>query len=250
MFIKDVDIPKNLTNSPIKQAYLSIKYKCKYPDSAIYGLLIDEFQKFPQITQMPALQLPEEVRKTLPEFKYQELYRCFLPKNDKQRFIFGIGSSVINFAVLDKYTGWQEWHSFFMPIFKEILRQHLIISVESISCKYVNLFDKDIFPYVNTELKVTDVTVKDLPLSIKFDVPVEDFNVTVNISNSLTVNGVPRVPLSMSMIDIETTKKITSDFNLENDFDSLSCKEHDIDKKVFFSLISKDLLTNFGIQEK
>jgi uncharacterized protein (TIGR04255 family) len=134
---ESVRIPKKLTHSPIDQAVFEIGYEGNYPGEALYGVLFDIFEQFPNndMAELPVMQFPKQIRDNDPNLRYEAFYKV---TNDK--YAFSAGPHSIVFSVIKPYPGWAVWKQFFIPIIKKIQEKKIINKVERIGLRYLNLF--------------------------------------------------------------------------------------------------------------
>jgi uncharacterized protein (TIGR04255 family) len=153
--LDEVKLPKKVDPCPILQAIVELRFDSTLPNDAIFGIIYKEFQDdYPNVEELPILQLPEIVRKQDPNLLYKPNYR--LSKNEE--FVFQVGAKMVSLAINKPYTGWQ--------LFSEKLHNHiervdslnLSNSYSRIGIRYINgliyligghhtyLFDKQFNP--------------------------------------------------------------------------------------------------------
>lgn len=239
---ENVKIPKKLKKSPIKRAFIEIRYQSKFQDIAIYGLLNDIFEKHSsegKFVQSPLLQLPKEIRDSDPNLRYQELYSC-LDDVGPLRYIFGIGGHVIKFIVQNGYSSWTDWEEWFKPILEKISKTEIVSTIESVSFRSIDVFDKDVLHELNFNIDFGEEIKPAGGVTVGTKFFTEDIWIALNIGNNVSRNGL--ILPNHSMIDIECTKKIDGKNSFDNDFYDILLKEHELNKKVFFYLLKDSLL--------
>lgn len=240
MMFESVKIPKKLTLSPIKEANFEIRYNGNYPGEALYGILLDVFQQFPNkdTSELPIMQIPKQIRDNDPNFRYQPLYRVADNKT-----AFSIGHHSIVFSSLTPYCGWDRWSEFFTSLMKKLQIKQIIKSVERISLRYINLFDVNIFEHINAELILAGNLIKTTPSSFYTAFDQDAIHTIVTVGNAVTIQG---DKTQKSLIDVDCIRQF--DCEAESFFstylDALE-KIHKVNKWVFFGLIKDDLLTTF-----
>lgn len=242
MMFEKVKIPKKLKKSPIKRAFIEIRYQSNFQDIAIYGKLYEIFERYGndgRVIQSPLLQLPKEIRESDPNLKYQELYSC-VDDVDSLQYIFGIGGSVIKFTVQKGYSSWSDWESRFKPILESISKSNIVKSIDSVSFRCFDIFDRDVLNELNFSINFGDDIKSNEKLSVGTNFTVDDICVALNIGNRVSLNG--KVLSNHSMIDIECTKNIIGKNSFDDEFYALLQSEHELNKKVFFYLLKNSLL--------
>lgn len=239
---EEVKIPKKLGKSSIDEAYFEIRYEGNYPGEALYGLLFEEFAKFPNkdVAELLITQIPKPIRDSNPNLRYQPFYRGV---ND--RFTFSIGPYSIIFSSLRPYVGWGAWTQFFMPIIAKIQEKNIIKTVEQISVRYLNLFDGDIFDRINVEIKLDGKDIKGNTTSFHTELDHDEIHIILNVSNAAMINGIPK---HSSLIDIDCIHQLnncpTSDFS--QIYKEILEKTHETNERIFFGLIKLSLLQDLN----
>ena len=240
MFSDVTNIPKRI-NSPILEAIFEIRYECSYPGEALYGLLFEIFDKFPNKNEhtLPILQVPVQIRAIDPNFKYQPYYRAA-----KDGFAFAIGPHSIVFSALKPYRGWTEWKSFINPIIEGIKNKEIIRSVERIGLRTLDVFEGNIFDEINANLTIANNIITAYPTSFFTEFDQEDIHVLLNIGNAANING---VPTKKSLIDIDCIYSFDCDvLGFFSSYQEVLEKAHLANKKIFFGLMKQNLLSSLN----
>jgi len=237
---KDVKCPESI-DSPIQEAILEIRYEGNYPADALYGVLFEIFDKFPDRENhaLPLLQIPPQLRSVDPSFKYQPYYRAF-----DNGFAFAIGPHTIVFSALQPYCGWSKWKEFFIPKLEKIEQLKIIRYVERIGFRTLDVFNGNIFDKINTKFIVNDNIITTSPTTFFTEFDQNGVRVLLNIGNAAFVNG---QPTKNSLIDIDCINW----FNCEADnfflaFNDSLEKVHKENLQVFFGLLNHNLLTSLN----
>ena len=240
--LESVKIPLKLGNSPINQAIISICYESNFPDTALFGLLIDVFSENGcRAEEMPLLQIPKQIRENDKNLKYQELYRCIKDVNNNTHYVFGIGSNIIRFIVSGKYESWNSWRNFFEPIIRKIKEKGIIKSVSNISLRYCDVFDKDYISDFNFEVKLFKQLLTEQNLSLNTSFDFKGIKINLKIGNTVFVNGVEKENSSLIDIDCVKTENLNDEEFFKN-YQNILEDSHLANKQVFFSLVNEDLL--------
>jgi len=240
MFENVVNIPQKV-NSPILEAVLEVRYDCQFPGEALYGLLFDIFNEFPNKEEhaLPILQIPSQIRFNDPNFKYQPYYRA-----SNNGFAFAIGPYSIIFSALQPYKGWTEWKRFFNPLLETIKSRGIIGSVERIGLRTFDVFDNNIFDKINAKLIISDKTIETNPTSFFTEFEQENIHVRLNLGNQAIING---QPTTNSLIDIDCIYFFNCEGNaFFSAYQEVLEKAHLVNKKIFFGLLKQNLLTSLN----
>ncbi|WP_288568904.1 TIGR04255 family protein [uncultured Treponema sp.] len=244
---ENVRIPAKLDNSPIKKAVIEFKYESSIQEAAIYGLLLTSvFNNFPRnnFSQFPVVQIPEELRKNEPSLKYQIAFQSYKENSNSGKYLFGIGAYTIQFAVLEQYVSWDDWMSFVNPIMNAIKEQKLVKRTESIHLQYQDVFDKDVIDMTNTKFLIDSKEIKNQHLLFRTTFKQDDFDILVNIGNSVNING-KNIP-NKSLIDIDCLYSYNVEVAFVDEYQKILDKAHLLNKRYFFGLISDALLNELG----
>jgi uncharacterized protein (TIGR04255 family) len=217
-----------------------LRFDGQYPGEALYGILIDALQDFPNPVQiLPAMQIPQDIRNVDQNWKYQPIYQW---KND--RFSFAVGTHSLVFGALPPYKGWSGWSAFMDKMIKAIRGKKIINHVERLGLRIIDVFDENIFEHVDTELFIGKTKMVTPPVTVTASFLQNKIQNRVNISNAATILG---QQAQKSAIDIDSFLEV--DLNTDDFFDSYKMfltNAHVANKQIFFGLLNKDYLQKFG----
>ncbi len=120
-----VKLPTNIEPTPLVEAVVDVRFLPLIPPAAVfgfvYGLIKDQYG---QVSPLPVLQLPEEIREQDPNFIFQPLYRM-----QNGPFLLQLGPRIFNVVALDKgYPGWSVFREEISRLF-DLLNQKGVIDV-------------------------------------------------------------------------------------------------------------------------
>jgi uncharacterized protein (TIGR04255 family) len=237
---KDVKIPRRI-DSPIQEAVFEVRFEENFPGEALYGMLFDVFEQFPEKNPhaLPILQIPQQMRDIDPNLRYQPYYRA-VDKN----YTLSVGPRSIIFSILRPYRGWTEWTKFIHAKFELIHKKNIIQRVERMGLRTVDLFEKNIFEGINAGITVNGHEIKTNPSGFFTEFSQEDINIRLNVGNAANVNG---GQTGQSLIDIDCVYQCNSDsLSFFSSYKSNLDKMHLANKKVFFGLLKDDLLMSLN----
>jgi len=237
---ESVRIPKKLVHSPIDQAIFEIRYEGNYPGEALYGILFDIFEQFPNkdMAELPVMQLPKQIRDNDPNLRYQAFYSVA-----NEKYAFSVGPHSIVFSALKPYPGWVVWKQFFNQIIIKIREKNIIKTVERIGLRYFNLFNTSIFDQINALLSIAGnpVTINPGFFCVEFDQG--KIHTILNVKNAIIKND---IQAPNSLIDIDCINKLDCDNQLFfSSYQDIIDETHQVNERVFFGLLKENLLNGF-----
>ncbi|MDR2773710.1 MAG: TIGR04255 family protein [Tannerella sp.] len=238
---ESVKIPKKLASSPINEVIFEIRYNGNYPEEALYGMLFDVFEPFPNksTAEFPMMQIPKMIRDNDPNLRYQALYRV---ANDK--FAFSIGPHSIVFSALKPYPGWVAWSQFFNPILETIKSKSIIKDVERTGLRYFNILEGNIFDHINASLFLNESPVTASPSSFYTVFEQNGIYTILNVGNNAIING---NQTHDSLIDVDCIHRFEcAAETFFSTYQAVLEKTHQVNEQVFFGLLKAELLNTFG----
>lgn len=241
-------LPIQLEKCPLVDALLEIRFESSIIGSAIFGIIYNLIRNDYKgaVTNLPILQVPEQIRKNDPNLKFKPLYRL-----ESDKYIIQIGDDVLCISSKMPYVGWNEFFSHTIELIKKIARENIINKVLRIGHRYVNFFEGDIMDRL-TISKPTISGYQTNNVLVRTEVKdCDNFIDTVQITNSATYKSPLRPDLLLgSLIDIDSFKEYGDNYFLEN-LESEIEKVHACEKRMFFSLLKRDFLDSLNpIYEK
>lgn len=232
-------IPSRLEKCPLVDALIEIRFESSIIGSAIFGIIYnlirDDYKG--EVTSLPILQVPEQIRKNDPNLKFKPLYRI-----EAERYIIQIGDDVLCISSKIPYVGWSEFSLRTIELIKKIAKGNIINKVLRIGHRYINFFEGDIMDKLTISKPIIDgYQANNVLVRIELR-DCDDFIDTIQITNSATYKSPSQmVPLSGSLIDIDTFKEYDDNSFLEN-IESEIGKVHVCEKNMFFSLLTEEFL--------
>ena len=236
-------MPLRLEKCPLVDALIEIRFESSIIGSAIFGIiynLIRNDYKGP-VTNLPSLQVPEQIRKNDPNLKFKPLYRI-----EAEKYIIQIGDDVLCISSKIPYTGWGEFSSRTIELIKKISGENIINRVLRIGHRYVNFFEGDIMDKL-TISKPTISGYQTNNILVRTEIrDCDDFIDTVQITNSAMYKSPFNTDTLLgSLIDIDSFKEYGNNYFLEN-LESEINKVHTCEKNMFFSLLTEEFLNSLN----
>jgi uncharacterized protein (TIGR04255 family) len=235
-----VKIPKKI-ESPITEAVFQVRFVKNFPGDALYGILFEIFKKFPNVNSqaLPVLQIPQQMRDADPNLLYQPYYRAI-----DNNFIFSVGPQTIIFSSLQPYSGWSAWIGFMDPILDFIKKTEIIRKVEGIGLRTIDIFDKNIFEYINAGINICGNKILSRPSSFFSEFEQDNLRMRLNVGNTANIDG---VLTDKSLVDIDCIYPLSCDgdtFFVK--YKEIRDKMHLANKKVFFGLLQEPLIQSMN----
>jgi len=236
-------LPVKLEHDTIIEAIFELRFETDLPSEAVFGMIYQIiFNIFGDLkySQLPFSQLPEEIRNNDPQFRYQAFHRLL-----KDNLCFGVGARVISFSVLRNYIGWSEWRPKIIEIIDKLSEGQIIKSINRMSLRYLNFIERDIFPFINAEIKLIDETTNPSATALRSEIIEDEYLKIIQIANKVSLTNNINPIGSLIDIEIVSNKKISKVIFKDN-FDSKLEQSHKLAKRLFFDILKKDFLNELG----
>lgn len=229
-------LPKAISPCPILDALVEIRFSSKIHPSAVFGMIYNVLQDdFPEVENLPVLQLPEAVRATDPNFKFKPHYRI-----SNSNFVTQVGSDVLTISSFPKYVGWEEFSKQIFSILERIEKIDIIDSVIRMGIRYINFFDKDIFKDIDLKIYIGENDIKYKNTVVRTEIEQESFRSSLQVANNASHNS-----KSGSVIDIDTFTESNLNEFFKNK-ESLISEGHNKEKELFYSLLKDDFIKDLN----
>lgn len=237
--------PIKLEKPPIVEAVAEIKFQNDLLQSAvIFGSLYSKLSALmPETEALQILEMPSNIIDTQPELKYAVHYRM-----KGGNFLVGIGKRIlsVNYVCFNyDYDKWSKFKDIIDKVLNEFSQTNLISEIESVSVRYINLFDKskEIDKLFNVGIDIGSSHLPDYK-NINIAATKEDGGIssTVQIGTNAILSS-PLEKLEGTLLVIELSKKETMKID-----DASSSIEllHSTLEAVFFDTMSDDYINELG----
>lgn len=233
-------IPVKLENCPIIESVLEIRFESDIDDNVVfpilYGAIKDDF-KSP--VALPVLQIPDNIKKSDPNLRFQPYYRLFLKGDDDVSL--QIGPRVIAFSFTRQYKGWKSFMDYVSNQIGKLQTTQVIKRVTRIGFRVINFFEWDIYKKgIELSICLSGETIPYEETALKTKFIDGTYQSVVNIVNSAQLNNA-FVAKTGSIIDIDTSTMYCEDFF--NSIEKYMNEAHSIEKKIFFRLLTDELIS-------
>lgn len=236
-------LPVKIDPCPIEEAIFEIRYSSEIPRDAIFGMMyghIGHFFKNSPIS-LPILQIPEEIRRIDPSFKYQAYHQL-----KKDNYTLKIGPDVLTFSTQNPYVGWKDWSYFFFEILDNIFfKSNVIKKVERTGLRYINLFSHRIFDKIRCEVNINNRKLADESTNLRTEIVDKDFIKILQIGNSISMLK-DNKRIECSVIDIDILYNVIDPQAFLKGYRQIVEKAHVREKELFFSLLNDSFLEKFN----
>ncbi len=234
-------LPKKISPCPIVEAIVELRFSSAVLPDAIFGIIYQAFKdEFPgEPERLPILQLPDPIRSMDPALQYQPYYKLIAGN-----LIFQIGPKVTSLSNVKDYTGWQTFSKRIKDAFSKVEKLKIIKSVERLGIRYINFFKLDIFDNINLRILMNDSRLNTLQTTLKAEIQDDNFINILQIANKAQAT-IQNEVITGSVIDIDTVSKDIGE-TFFGEMENLLEKGHNIEKKLFFSLLKKEFLSTLN----
>ncbi|MCK5536167.1 MAG: TIGR04255 family protein [Bacteroidales bacterium] len=233
------DIPKKITPDPILEAIVDIRFTTLVPSEAVFGLLYNRLSTlFPRYEKLPILQLPEAVRNSDKSLEFAPHYKFINNGYEMQ-----IGPKVIAIIRTKPYIGWDNYYEIITNILTILSELKFIDNITRVGVRYIdfftnsNIFSKLKFKVENFPFNQDQTTYVTTFLNDSFRT-----NLQVSNATEIIVRNEKHIG---SIFDTDTYKEEINTFNLNNLLQTIR-DAHDLEKRIFYTLIDEEFIENFN----
>ncbi|SFD87158.1 TIGR04255 family protein [Thermophagus xiamenensis] len=225
-------LPKAIYPCPILDALVEIRFSTKIHPSAVFGMIFNVLKgDFPNVENLPILQLPEAVRATDPNFKFKPHYRI-----SNEKFVIQIGPNVLTISSFPKYTGWKEFSEQIFRVLNNVEKVGIIDSVIRIGIRYINFFDNNIFKDIELKICIRNKDIEYKNTIVRTEIEQGDYKSSLQVANNANYKN-----KLGSIIDIDTfTESNLKDFFANKE--EVISRGHAKEKELFYSLLNENFL--------
>ena len=233
-------LPSKLKHDTILEAIFEMRFEPEPPNEAVFGVIYPIVKKKnPDLksVSLPLSQLPEAVRNNDIQFKYQPLNRL-----QGDGISISIGPRVIIFSIVKPYIGWSSWKPIILDILNKISDEHVIKNIERTGLRYLNFFERDIFPLIKADVKIIDSTVQPLSTTVRAEIAEGEYIKVLQLANNASINEKGQIRHgSLIDIDIARNKKIQN-YDFKINLETILDRSHSMGKQLFFDILKDEFL--------
>lgn len=232
-------IPKKISPCPIAEALVELRFQPSpsTPIDAIFGLVFEKLRsEFPNVTNLPALSVPEQLRESDPNLKYQAHHRL---ANDT--FSVSVGPRVLVFACLSPYAGWERFFGTIKKSLDLLLETaDLIVGIERVGIRFVNFLNSALDESFDFSLSAPRLNVDNCQFHTTLIIPGDEFSNTVQLANRANLVR-DNKQITGAVVDIDTFREDPTG-GLKKDIYGVIDRAHECEKQIFFSLLREDVV--------
>lgn len=230
-------IPKRISPCPITEAVVELRFESKLPPEVIPGIAFSSLNKlFPKIEALPIMQLPPVIRDRDPNLKFSPQHK--LSNND---FIVQIGPRCLSVVCPKEYKGWTIYFEQIDRVFDALKALNIVDRPSRVGVRYISFFENtDIFQNLKLSLSLAGNSLIGSQNIVRSEFDHANFKCVIQLANATTLNNKNKG--STVDIDIITDKNTT----ILTDFKGIVNAAHELEKKLFFSILKPDFLNKFN----
>jgi len=231
-------LPNTLNPSPIIDAIVELRFSTTLHHSAVFGVVYNKLKdKYHRVTELPILQLPEQLRDSEESLKDKPYYII----TSEDGCVIQVGPRMIAISSPKPYIGWSKFQDEILQIISKILELNIIDKFNRISMRYIDFFKTDIFDKIMLEVNQNGKPFNSNSKFFRTEINIENLNFVLQISNSAQMDS-----LKGSVIDIDAIN--SHEINSENVDEICKClvSLHNESKQMFFSLLKEDFLSSLN----
>mgnify|MGYP000991724176 CR=1 FL=1 len=238
--VKVVDpLPKRIDPCPIVQAVFEIRFTTTTPwaqlPGRVAGLIGDHYVG--QV--LPLFELPDQFKQQIPGSVHLPQYQF-----QSEQFVVNLGPQMIGLGVQAmNYPGWSVVHDELKAFLTNIVEDGFMEEGARLGVRYSDFFELNIFDHIDLDIAVNGKAVKDKDR--QFTTVFQEGPMTIRL---VLINGAimenAHGPRRGSVLDIDVAYG-SLDFDLNSNVLERFTEAHDVIKKLFFGLVSADLLEEY-----
>lgn len=240
-----MQLPKKITPCPIEEVIVEIRFESLLPAEAIFGVVYNVLNNsYPNLEQLPILQIPEFIRTQDPNLTFQPHHRL-----RRDNYSIQIGPKVISVGVGKEYPGWNAFKFEINAVFSKINELNFITKISRVGIRYIDFFEGDMFKNINLQLSIYDENAVTEQTFVRTLLKRGNFDCLLQVGNNMTVersNTPARVgsiidmDMSNTEVDMQTSKQFFQEV------DTLLELGHNTQKDLFFNLLKPEFLATLN----
>lgn len=242
MKLNEIKNISKITPCPIIETAIEIRFDlAQTPVDAIPGLLLNCANgKYSNLKKLPICELPEAIRETDPNLMNAPLWFMVNEENPNIRLQFGKGN--ISLVCTGEYIGWENFSKHIDEALKICVDAGLITNTPiRLGIRYVSFFENiNIFEKLNGKYEIINTPLSEQNTTLR-----TEFNIDNHLCIANLINTVKIEEKKGSILDLDV---------IFEDFPQISAKRtvtyykpiiettHNLEKKIFFSLLAEDFI--------
>lgn len=238
-------ILKSLAHDPLVDALFEIRFRPSIPSSGdlLPGLLYKELgEKYRQVQQLPAANIPKEVRDKEPNLKYQAYHRM---ASENEQLLIGDRVATLHCGI--SYPGWEKFKQEAFSLLEALKNTTLLAEIERFSFRYINLLEsppESQLTLLNARVEILGKSVSEKGFQFRMELLENGRNNIIQIRTNATATLTREKTThkrSGLLLDIDTLKDTSSEEFWEKR-DQLLEGSHDTLKAIFVNLLTNETI--------
>jgi len=231
-------LPSRLEKCPIVEAIMEVRFLATEQWRNLPGLLFAKIRdRYPQQTDLPLAQVPEQLRQQQPNLSTQPLMQF-----SNAQFTINFGPRVVGLVTkTNSYPGWDLFSKEMAWLIGCLKETAFIQEGERLGVRYINFFEEDLLSNLVLETQVAGKPLLGSEMLLSFGLRKEPFVVRLQVIKG-AIGNFEKVPKLGNVLDVEVWLG-SNDFDLfDNGMDRFS-EGHTLAKQIFFGLLKDDFVT-------
>lgn len=229
-------LPSRIDPCPIVQAVFEIRFTTATPWAQLPGrverLLGDEYVG----QELPLFELPNQFKQQIPGSVHLPQYQFH-----SEHFVVNLAPQMIGLGVQTmKYPGWSVVRTELSTFLDKIVSDGFMEEGARLGIRYSDFFELNIFEHIDLDVSVNGKAIKDKDR--QFTTVFQEGPMTIRL---VLINGAimenSHGPRRGSVLDIDVAFG-PLDFDLKTNVLDRFTEAHDVIKKLFFGLVTTDML--------
>jgi uncharacterized protein (TIGR04255 family) len=231
-------LPRKITPCPIEEAIIEIRFELKphIPEDAVFGLVFNAVgDNFPKVEKLQILELPLQIRSSDENLKYKPHYRL-----QNEKYILQIGPRVVSLVAKRPYQGWGDFYSNLKKNVESIQGLNIIESVKRLGLRYVDYFNTKVFDNIDLSITTSQGSLVTPETQLRTTLKDGQFNILLQVINDAMVSTNEK-PKKGSVLDVDISLE-KFEGNFFDEYKKLIENAHELEKRLFFSLLQDEFL--------
>ena len=234
-------LPARIYPCPIVEAAVELRFVSAEPWRNMPGLIEPKLrERYPQVSELPLNQFPEQFRIQDASFTYQPLLQYSGPE-----FLIRFGPRVLSLiAHTHRYPGWLHFREELDWLWAQAAAAGFVQEGERLGVRYVDFFDEDIFSNVVLGVAVAGRGIAGFEQNFSIVIPWERALARLLLANSVFLK-VGAEPRRGSVLDLDVWIRLSA----ESVFEDLAKQVehlHEVNKTLFFGLLKPEFLSRLN----
>ncbi|PYK52040.1 MAG: hypothetical protein DME20_00065 [Verrucomicrobia bacterium] len=236
------ELPVWIDPCPIVEVVTEIRFQTQVPPQAVAGVVYSAMRdEFPRMVTLPAGLIPFESRAADPNLKYQPENRL-----EGDRGVVLVSPQHVMFGPRSvPYPGWPALLQEFNAIVALLTPTDLVQTVDRFGLRYVNFFGENILPRLTLSLAIAERPITELGTFLRTIMADRACKLVLQVGSGMALTTKPTE--IGSTIDIDAyveSPQLTQ--GLAPAFSAFLAEAHAAEKRLFFSLLTPELLRSLN----